>query len=206
MKSASSLFEVLVNSFESPSTDTEEPEVEQSDLQTDSPESETVSDSVSAPASTLRLEVDVVADHLDSTEGFAAEPISHISSELTYACLLIPRFSDHYLTGDITNDLATWMKDICIAYGWRLNAITIRPGYLQWVMTVPLTTNPAQFMRVTRQQTSKKILEEYPRFARKNLSLDFWAPGFSVAHGNALQSTESISSFISEVRRQQGSF
>lgn len=85
-------------------------------------------------------------------ETFEMEVTPQISSELAYSCLMIPRFSDHYLTGDITRDLAAWVKEICISYGWRLDAITIRPGYLQWVMTVPITRNP-QFMKITRQQT-----------------------------------------------------
>ena len=46
------------------------------------------------------------------------ESLPQIPSDLTYSCLLIPRFSDHYLTGDVTHDLVKWMKDICISYGW----------------------------------------------------------------------------------------
>lgn len=132
------------------------------------------------------------------------ESLPQIPSDLTYSCLLIPRFSDHYLTGDVTHDLVKWMKDICISYGWRLDAVTIRPGYLQWVVTVPLTANPARLMQLTRQQTSQKIFEDYPRFKRQNLSPDFWAPGFSVIPGNHAHSTEGINNFILEIRKQQG--
>ena len=124
--------------------------------------------------------------------------------QLGYSCVLIPRFSDHYLSGDITEDLPRWMKDICISYGWRLDGVVIRPGYIQWVMTVPLSANPAQFIRVMRQLTSQRILEDYPRYARKNVSSDFWAPGFSIAPGNQFQTVENINDFILQTRRQQG--
>ena len=188
-----------MNDFEYASTETEQAQLEQKESQT------IPRPSLPTPLPEVEHEDAPVADRPDVHETFELEPFpSVISSELTYSCLLIPRFSDHYLTGDITNDLLEWMKDICISYGWRLDAITIRPGYLHWVMTVPLTVNPAQFMRLTRQQTSKRILEDYPRFTRKNVSLDFWAPGFSVVHGNNLQSMETINNYILQIRRQQG--
>jgi REP element-mobilizing transposase RayT len=192
-----------VNSFESPSTETEQLETEKRVAPVASPIP------VSVPVSLPEVEDkkdQAITDHLTPSKIFemAATPLN--LSELAYSCLLIPRFSDHYLAGDITKDLATWMKEICISYGWRLDAIAIRPGYIQWIMTVPLTSNPARFMKIICQQTSQKILEDYPRFKRKNLSLDFWAPGFSVVHGNAPQSTEDINNFMLQIRRQQGIF
>jgi REP element-mobilizing transposase RayT len=187
-----------VNSFEYITTETEQIQLEQT-------ESETIPQT-STPAPEINSEEERPTVSAEKSEIVEMESFPQISSELTYSCLIIPRFSDHYLTGDITKDLTTWMREICISYGWRLDAITIRPGYLQWVMTVPLTANPAQFMRIVRQETSKKILEDYPRLKRKNLSVDFWAPGFSVVHGNSLQSPESINSFIIEIRKQQGIF
>lgn len=131
---------------------------------------------------------------------------SQFPLDITYNCLLIPRFPDHHLSGDITADLPDWVRHICLSFGWRLDAIVIRPGYMHWIMTVPPTTNPAQFIRLTRQHTSRRIFEEYPRFKQKNMSSDFWAPGFFVAAGNQLQPQETISNFILVTRRQQGIF
>lgn len=138
--------------------------------------------------------------------GAVAEPAAFppISYDLSYSCLLIPRFHDHYLTGDITDFLVDWMRQICVSYGWRLDGIVLRPGYLHWVMTVPPTANPAQFMRLTRRHTSERIFGEFPRFKQKNMSGDFWAPGYFVAAGNQLQSPEAISNFILITRQQQG--
>jgi REP element-mobilizing transposase RayT len=221
-----------MNSFEPKPTETEflELEVEQRDSQTDSQtdsqigsqiesqrdnqigsQTDSQSDNqtvtpVSVPAPKTGLECETPIKRTEFSETFEPVSLSQISSELAYSCLLIPRFSDHYMTGDITIDLLNWMREICISYGWRLDAITIRPGYLQWIMTVPLTANPAQFMRITRQQTSLKILEYYPRYKIKNISSDFWAPGFSVVHGNSLQSLDDINSYILQIRKQQGIF
>ncbi len=142
------------------------------------------------------------------TPGFVADEgtFQQFNNELSFSCVLIPRFSDHFLTGDIVNDLTTWMKQACISYGWRLDALLIRPGYIHWVMTVPMSSNPAAFMRQIRQQTSRRIFEDYPRFRQKNVSTDFWAPGDFVAAGNQLQSAEGINNFIISIRRYQGVF
>jgi REP element-mobilizing transposase RayT len=191
-----------VNSLEPELTETEQEQREQSEIQTDS--------QIVTPASTpeIKQEDGHFASAPDAGETFGTEGVfpQQYPSDLSYSCLLIPRFHDHYLTGDITEALVEWMRQICISYGWRLDAITVRPGYLQWVMTVPLTTNPAQFMRLTRKHTSQKIFDDFPRYKRKNMSGDFWAPGYQVAAGNQLLSLESISNFTLAVRRQQGIF
>lgn len=188
-----------VNSFEWTSTETEQVEIKPGELQTVSPQPLPVE-----RPTTESVEENPVIEQKEIASSGSMEVAASIPSELTYACLLIPRFSDHYLTGDITEDLPKWMKEICISYGWRLKSLTIRPGYMQWDISVPLTANPAHFIRLTRQLTSQKIFEDYPRFKRKNLSADFWAPGFSVVPGNQPQSVEVIDSFIREIRTQQG--
>lgn len=130
--------------------------------------------------------------------------VPQFSSQLSFACVLVPRFSDHYLAGDIVDCLREWIKQACISYGWRLESIAIRPGYMQWVMQVPLNANPAQFMRLIRRHTSEKIFEDFPRFKNKNISGEFWAPGNFVAPGNQLQTAEQVNEFIVQTRRQQG--
>ena len=133
-----------------------------------------------------------------------AEFIVQGSSELSFACILIPRFSDHYLTGDIVDCLTDWMKQVCISYGWRLTMLSIRPGYMQWVMQVPLNANPARFMKLIRRFLSGKIFEDFPRFAQQNVSGEFWASGNFVTSGNQLQTPEQVNEFILQTRRMQG--
>jgi REP element-mobilizing transposase RayT len=189
--------EVFVNSFTLSSSETEQVEVEREDRQTD------LRDPLPVPESKTVGEKEASVERFPAVE---VESVPGVSSGLTFSCVLIPRFDDHYLAGDITVDLVNWMREVCISYGWHLDAITIRPGYMHWVMTVPLTANPAHFMRVTRQLTSQKIFENYPRFKRKNLSNDFWAPSFSVAAGGQPHSMEDIDNFIRQTRNQQGIF
>ena len=152
----------------------------------------------------IKTEGSSVTPAASINENIQAGSVARPTSELSFVCLLIPRFSDHYLVGDITEDLVEWMKHICISYGWRLDAISVRPGYLQWVMSVSLNANPAQFMRIIRQHTSQKIFDDFPRFKRLNMSGQFWAPGNFVVAGNQLQTPETIHDFIFQTRRQQG--
>jgi REP element-mobilizing transposase RayT len=132
------------------------------------------------------------------------ESIVQVTSELSFACVLIPRFSDHYLAGDIVDSLTDWMKQVCVSYGWRLTMLSIRPGYMQWVMQVPLNANPARFMKLIRHFLSARIFEEFPRFARRNVSGEFWAPGNFVVSGSQLQTPEQMNEFILQTRRMQG--
>jgi hypothetical protein len=65
------------------------------------------------------------------------EPITAGMYHLAYACLLVPRLSTHYLTGDMADKLSEWMPIVCVAFGWRLEYLAVRPEYLQWVAMFP---------------------------------------------------------------------
>src|SRR5512138_1051108 len=55
------------------------------------------------------------------------EPVSREPYDLSFAFLLIPRFSAHYLIGDIAESLHEWMRQVCISFEWRLDSILVRP-------------------------------------------------------------------------------
>jgi REP element-mobilizing transposase RayT len=139
-----------------------------------------------------------------SVSGVVLEPVSRKPYDLSYSCLLIPRFSVHYLIGDIAESLRDWMHRICISYAWRLDDIAIRPEYLQWVLYVPAATPPSRCIRTVRDQTSALIFEDFPHIRRENMSRDFWAPGYLVLVGTTLHPPEMIAEFIRLTRQQQG--
>ncbi len=109
-------------------------------------------------------EMDETRPHLDTeVAGLAGlEPASPALYQLKYACLLVPRLKAHYLTGDVASELSDCSRIICIAFGWRLEFLAVRPEYLQWVVSVPPNTSPGHLMRVMRQQTSEKIIQRVP--------------------------------------------
>jgi REP element-mobilizing transposase RayT len=132
------------------------------------------------------------------------EPVSASVYNLTYACLLIPRFTQHHLTGDLAERLSEWMPEICIAFGWRLEFISVRPDYLHWLANVPPAASPSYMMRVIRQGISEKVFEEFPRFKKENPSGDFWAPGYLIMGDTQPAPARVIKDFIQQTRQRQG--
>lgn len=132
------------------------------------------------------------------------EPVSAGLYHLTYACLLVPRFSSHYLTGDLSARLDDWLPNICVAFGWRLEFLAIRPEYLQWVVNVQPNTSPGHLMRIMRQQTSEKIFSEFVRMKKENPSGDFWAPGYLIMGGSQPHPPQLVRDYIRQTRQRQG--
>jgi REP element-mobilizing transposase RayT len=158
-------------------------------------------------------EVDATLPH--SLVGFAGpgadarrislEPVHAGVYHLTYACLLLPRFAADFLTGDVADKLSEWMPIICVAFGWRLEFLAVRPEYLQWVANVPPATSPGYVMRIMRQQTSQKLFSGFPSLKKDNPSGDFWAPGYLIMGGTQPHPSQLVKDYIKQVRRRQGS-
>lgn len=140
----------------------------------------------------------------DAGRKLVVEPTSAGLYHLTYACLLVPRFSAHYITGDLAENLGEWLPNICIAFGWRLEFLAVRPEYLQWVVNVQPNTSPGYLMRIMRQQTSEKIFSEFTRFKKENPSGDFWAPGYLIMGGTQPHPPQLVRDYIRQIRQRQG--
>jgi REP element-mobilizing transposase RayT len=132
------------------------------------------------------------------------EPVSPGLYNLTYACLLVPRFSSHYLTGDMSDRLSEWLPQICIAFGWRLEYLAVRPEYIQWVVNVSPSTSPGYLMRIMRQQTSERIFTEFTRMKKENPSGDYWAPGYLIMGGTQPHPPQLVKDYIKQTRTRQG--
>ena len=140
----------------------------------------------------------------DAARKLVVEPTTAGLYHLTYACLLVPRFSAHYITGDLADHLSEWLPNICIAFGWRLEYLAVRPEYLQWVANVQPNTSPGYLMRIMRQQTSEKIFSEFSRFKKENPSGDFWAPGYLIMGGTQPHPPQLVRDYIRQTRQRQG--
>jgi REP element-mobilizing transposase RayT len=122
----------------------------------------------------------------------------------SYACLLVPRFSSHRLTGTLANRLSEWLPNVCIAFGWRLDYLAIRPEYLQWIVKIPPATSLDVLTDTVREQTSSKIFFEFTGLQRENPSGDFWAPGYLIVGGSKPLAPEVVRNYITQIRQQQG--
>jgi REP element-mobilizing transposase RayT len=140
----------------------------------------------------------------EAAHKLVVEPTTAGLYHLTYACLLVPRFASHYITGDLADRIGEWIPNICIAFGWRLEYLAVRPEYLQWVVNVQPNTSPGYLMRIMRQQTSEKIFSEFPRMKKDNPSGDFWAPGYLIMGGTQPHPQQLVRDYIRQTRQRQG--
>ncbi len=156
-----------------------------------------------APLTEFRVsEGDTVFVELD--ENVLLEPISPESYDLSYTCLIIPRFPQHILRGDIAGYMPKWLQQICISYGWRLGFTNVQPEYFQWAIRVSPSVPPGYFMQVIRHETSAFTFEYFPKFKKENLMKDFWAPGYLVILGMRPHPPQMVDQFTRLTRRQQG--
>jgi len=157
------------------------------------------------PESVIETRQQTVAESMtDVAHRILLEPASAAMVNLNYACLLIPRFDHHHLVGDLVERLNEWVPQVCVAFGWRLEHIAVRPEYLQWVARVPPSTAPGYLMRIIRQQTSDRLFGEFPRFKLENPSGDFWAPGYLIMGTSQAHPQKLVRDFIKQTRTRQG--
>lgn len=131
-------------------------------------------------------------------------PVSPAMHYLNFACLLIPRIPKQHLTGELASSLGEWMYQLCLAYGWRLEHQSIRPGYLLWIASVSPSTSPSTHIRIIRKQTSLRIFEAFPNFQKDNPSGDYWAPGYLIVSSSQPPAADIINQFIFNSRQHQG--
>jgi len=135
--------------------------------------------------------------------GIQLEPESLAQHDLAYSCVLIPRLPNHHLTGVLTGLLNVEMSRFCLAFGWRLEHLDIRPEFLNWVVGVTPDVSASQVIRKIREQTSALIFSEFPRLAKENPSGDFWTPGFLVIHGRRSLDGSLVQDYIQQTRARQ---
>ena len=140
----------------------------------------------------------------DTGHRILIESPSMTQVNLSYACVLIPRFEQHYLVGDMATRLNAWLLQLCVAYGWRLEYISVRPNYLQWIARVHLNTSAGHVIKLIRLHTSDRMFAEFPRLKIENPSGEFWAPGFVVHGGSQPHQQQDIRNFIAQTRARQG--
>ena len=136
-------------------------------------------------------------------ENVYLEPVAPEAYDLSYACLMIPRFPTHLLKGDITIHLPQWLQTVCVSCSWRLGFTNVREEYLQWGIRVPPSDSPGKFMHIIRHETSKQIFDHFPRYKKVNVMTDFWAQGYLLILGMRPHPAPMVEQFIQITRRQQ---
>lgn len=131
------------------------------------------------------------------------EPLSAGGYDLHYAYVLVPRLPSHRLTGDLADKLAVWLPQLCLAFAWRLENISVQPEFVQWMLSMSPDASPESVVTTLDKHLSERIFDEFPRLKRENPSGQFFAPGFLIVNG-ALPSADLISDYIQQTRARQG--
>ncbi len=132
------------------------------------------------------------------------ETVTPALCNLSLACLIIPRLPQHRLVGDLAARLGEWLPQICLAFDWRAEHVSIQPDYLLWVVRVTPAASPGHLMQTIREQTSRSIFAEFPSLCKENPGGDFWAPGYLIISSPQPPALPVIQSFIQQTRRHQG--
>lgn len=134
----------------------------------------------------------------------SVEPTSPTLSHLSYTVLLLPRFPQHLLVGELSEELSLWVPQLCLAFGWRLEGLSIRPETLQFALQVAPSVSPGNVVRILRQRTSQRIFNRFPDLKDLNPSGDFWAPGYLIISGSTPPQPNLLNDFVAQTRRRQG--
>lgn len=135
---------------------------------------------------------------------FAPESPTATLHNLTYACVLVPRLPHHHLVGDLAEYLNQWTRQLSMAFGWRLEHLSVRPDYLHWIAVVPPDASPGMMVHNLRVETSQRIFKEIPRLERDNPSGEFWVADYLIVNGRDPFSRQMVQEFINNVRTRQG--
>lgn len=130
-------------------------------------------------------------------------PAAGGTSLLSYAYVLAPRLPEHRLEGDLAEKLAAWLPQLCLAFAWRLEHLSIQPGFVQWMVSLSPETAPEHVVQTLDTHLSERIFDEFPRLQRDNPSGQFFAPGFLVLNGG-LPTDVQVGEFIAQTRNRQG--
>jgi REP element-mobilizing transposase RayT/DNA-binding NarL/FixJ family response regulator len=142
---------------------------------------------------------------MPSTPQRAASPEAPAvaSPGLKYSFVMIPRLPKHRLKGDLAEKLAVWLPELCLAFAWNIERISIQLDSLQWTISISPDSAPESAAELLDKHLSAYIFEDFPRLARDNPSGHFWAAGYLIVNG-AQPSPEHISEYMQQTRARQG--
>ena len=123
--------------------------------------------------------------------------------ENCFTCALLPAQPDQHLTGALAEQIGMGIRQICMDFGWRLSGLAVRPGHVQFSVTVGPDGSSSSVASVVRQRTSERIYNRFPHL-RAARGGDFWAPGCLDVPGIGSIPVETLRSFITQTRQSQG--
>jgi DNA-binding NarL/FixJ family response regulator len=123
-----------------------------------------------------------------------------------FTFLIFPANSTQFITRDLAVQCNRQLPLILKSYGWQLNAISVRPLYLQWSALVPPLCSVPEKLSDIRLQLNTLFFNTYPDLLQTNPDGDFWMSGYLGLSGSNPPSNRMINDFLALYRQteQQG--
>jgi CheY-like chemotaxis protein len=122
---------------------------------------------------------------------------------LPFSTVLLPRFPEHRLEGELADRLHDWVTRICLAWDWRAEEIDINPDYIRLIVSLSPNVAPAGAVSQLALDLSTRILEHFPALEQNLPSKRFWARKYMLSTGK-IPDREQISAFVANTRSEQG--
>jgi REP element-mobilizing transposase RayT len=116
--------------------------------------------------------------------------------------VLLPRFPEHELTGELSDRLRVWTMRLCLAWDWTAERIDVRPDRLEITLVLPPEESPAHAIQELRDGLSERVLRAFPELLTDLPSHRFWASSYLLRAGPP-PPAQDVDVFIQATRRAQ---
>jgi len=113
---------------------------------------------------------------------------------LNYHLVWIPKHKRKILTGDVKNDLETYIREIAEKLETNIESLEIQPDHIRLIVSAPPRYSPAGLVNAFKGATSKRLRNRYPHL--KSLPSLWTKAYYAGTVGNV--STEEIKQYIEE--------
>jgi CheY-like chemotaxis protein/REP element-mobilizing transposase RayT len=144
-------------------------------IQTEPAETPSLEKTDSSSADDLIAEIAPERPDLAKTaelESLKSHPLQDVVQQ---TFVLVPGDPKTFLVGELADDVAKWIPEICAAHRWQLNAIAIRPVYMQLSIEVPNSLLSTETVKILRNDSSNYIFLKNPSWRSAEAERDFWA-------------------------------
>lgn len=126
------------------------------------------------------------------------EPVRAVQPDirLPYTFLMFPSDPGQFITRELAALCNQKMPQILTGFGWQMNAISVRPLYLQWSALIPPLCRISETLADVRLQLNTLFFTNHPTLLQANPDGDFWLPGYFALSGANPPSNRMINDFI----------
>jgi hypothetical protein len=126
------------------------------------------------------------------------EPVRAVQPDilLPYTFLMFPADPGQFITRELATLCNQKMPQILTGFGWQMNAISVRPLYLQWSALIPPLCRISETLADIRLQLNTLFFTNHPALLQANPDGDFWLPGYFALSGANPPSNRMINDFI----------